>query len=114
MLCFIFYYHQFNDTKSTKMTFQLNSNQFTFLLESNYQFNIGQRNNIFQNLYKEKRRKNNLSVRKSREKKKCQIENIKDEIKQLTEQRELLLARLNELKSNYDLLKDLYDEASKL
>lgn len=99
------------------MTTQFNSNNYSLLLEKNsynYVVNFDERNFIDQTIYQDRRRKNNISVRKSRAKRKCEMQKVKEELRSLTEERERLLLRLNAVKSNHDVLKDLYAEAIKM
>lgn len=61
--------------------------------------------------YLEKRRRNNLAVRKSREKLRIRMSTIKCQIRKLQVEQKQLTSRLKQNKIHFDILNDLYLEA---
>lgn len=64
-----------------------------------------------QSIYRMKRDRNNQSVRKSRERKKREMDRIKKQIKVLTEQNESLKLHCITVKASFDELNHLYSLA---
>ena len=64
--------------------------------------------------YHQKRQRNNISVRKSREKKKKQMDCIRKQIELLEQEKQDLKAKISDQKLRYKTLRDLYTEAISL
>lgn len=61
--------------------------------------------------YHLKRLRNNLAVRKSREKRRRQVELVKDQIIRLEKEQQHLRKEIAHRKSQYEVLRDLYSDA---
>jgi len=63
--------------------------------------------------YKKRREKNNEAVKKSRIKSKIKTEETKEQVNELSHENELLTQKVQSLKKEFELLKELYQAHSK-
>lgn len=63
--------------------------------------------------YKKRREKNNEAVKKSRIKSKIKTEETKEQVNELSHEHELLTQKVQSLKKEFELLKELYQAHSK-